>query len=68
MDNHLCINSLTTVSRTVRLKPGLFQEHEPRKALQLKPELFQYHDPQKARVVQLKSEIGTTFFKNSILF
>ena len=40
----------------MRLKPGLFQNNEPRKALlQLKPELFQDHEPRKARVVQLKS-------------
>ena len=46
----LCyINPLSTDSRTVRLKPELLQDHEPRKAmLQLKPGLFQDHEPRKA--------------------
>ena len=45
MWNLLTLNSLTTVSRTVRHTPGLFLELEPRKALlQLKPGLFQDHE------------------------
>ena len=40
-------NPLTTASRAVRLKPGLFQDRETRKArvVQLKSGLFQDHEP-----------------------
>ena len=50
------INSFTTGSRTVRLKPELLQDYDPRKALlQPMPGLFQDHEPRKAEVVHLKS-------------